>query len=554
LPAAVLLVSRRPTLLAPLADACAAAHLDVDVGDDAAHAVAVVAARDGASGGFVGVVVELGAVGDDVERLCSGVRALPGLGDVPIALIGPPGGPLATTNAAVAVGADAFFALPIEARRVVAKLLAYGGVAADGLAAIDAVLPLAEDEPVRRGPVFAHAATPDELLAALDDTTVVPAEETGEALPASGRVGGAGDVAALLWSASAARRSGTWTLLDDAGVRRTVALVAGRPTTIRSTAVEEQAAALLVRLGWCSPARIAAVEAGVGLPDTPVALCTALAQQGALLGHEQKPVARAVFSEQLAALVSVDSGAWQLRGVEPGEDPDGAGSNEPFEDADDCSVDGAVDDDGAFATLLAEAVRRRFDLHRLHAAVGGDGSILAPTRPPAPDEAEETPPWHGALLPDEHRVLASFDGERDIEAVAAAVGVHPRRVLQVAALGRVFGAVQVLRRAPAPGPDAIALQLAVARGLERERILDRLRRAREGDWFSLLSLAPDATTHAVRAAAAALRARFHPALAVERGVGDLRAALREINGAIDEAESILVDDEMRTAHRRRGRR
>jgi hypothetical protein len=120
-----------------------------------------------------------------------------------------------------------------------------------------------------------------------------------------------------------------------------------------------------------------------------------------------------------------------------------------------------------------------------------------------------------------------------------------------ALLGWVFGALQPLQRAPAATDDAQQERLTLARALERERVLDRLRRAREGDWFHLLSLAADANAHDVAAAARSLRARFDPARAVARGVGDLRGALREIVAAIDEAESVLLDDELRAAHRRR---
>ncbi|MBM4280119.1 MAG: hypothetical protein FJ137_04985 [Deltaproteobacteria bacterium] len=543
--AAVLLVSCRPSLLAPLVDACAAGGLDVDVADDAAAAAAAARGRGSRDDPFVGVVVDVDAVADLAEPLCEELRLIPGFGDAPIVFVGPAASPLSSTAAVVAVGGDAFFALPVEAWRVVGKVLAYGGAPPAALSAVSSVLPEEDPAPARSTPSFAHAATPDELLAALGDAAVVAPTDDDELLAAGAGTLTPGLAPALLWAAHAGARAGTLELLDDAGVRRAAVFVDGAPLTLRSTAPAEQAEAVLLRLGWSTSARLASARAARALPSssttTAEALSAALVQAGALLPEERAPVTAAILAEQLAAFVAVDTGAWQLRSAD-GDDA-GAGRG---------ATDGHADDGDAraLASRLAEAVRRRFDEPRLLAAAGGGDSVWTP-RVSVGLGDEPLPAWRAALRDDEGRALRCCDGTRTLEAVVDVAGVPPAVAATAVLLGWIFGALQPEHRGPAPGEEARRDRLAQARTLERERVLDRLRRAREGDWFHLLSLTADASAHEVAASARALRARFDPARAVARGVGDLRGALREIVAALDEAEAVLLDDELRAAHRRR---
>jgi hypothetical protein len=541
--AAVLLVSRRPALLEPLADTCALAGLDVDVADDAAAAAANARARASRDDAFVGVVVDVDAVGDFASSLCEELRLVPGLHDAPIVLLGSPEGPLSSTNAAVAAGGDAFFALPVEARWVVAKLLIYGGAPTTTLAPTSPVLPLPSRTTSARVPAFAAAATPDELLASLEDTAISEAVDgaRGEDSRLAARAGrvGPGDVAALLWAAHVGGHTGTFEFLDDVGVQRTCRLVRGATGAFRSGAPGEQPAAIVVRLGWTSAGRIAALRLPRGLPEDAFACCRILADAGAILPEERAPLAQAIVAEQLAAWVTIDSGTWQMRDEQ--------------DDSNEQRAPGLVDDE-ALPTLLAEALRRRFDHARLAAAVGGASTILAPCLTvSAHDDDQRGVRWRRALHADEARALSSFDGERNVDAVIDVAGVAAPVALRAALLGRVFGALEVVERGSTPSAEELASHRTAARTLERERVLERLARARGGDWFQLLSLTSDATAYDVTAAATALRARFDPARALARGVGDLRGALREIATAIDEAEALLVDDDVRETHRRRAR-
>ncbi len=578
MPAAVIVVSRRGFVVDPVRAVCQAHGLHVVVGVDAREALARARAYVGSGASPAGVIVDVeGAVfdggdgGDDpggdhdrgdagqIAELCGALRSVPGLAEVPIVLLGTHGSPLSSLHAALDAGADAFFALPVEAGRVVAKLLAYGAAPdADGgahpalaSALVPAAAPPAPDEP--RRPPFASAATPDELLAALESTDVVVGDyddddddDDDPLVAASGRCA-AGEVASLLWSLHVRRRSGVLELLDDAGVRRGCSFVDGVPTQVRSTVASEQPAAVLLRLGWVTAPRLAAAVGGAPPPPTLGALCTALVDAGGLLPEEQRDAARDALREQLGALVTLDDAAWQLREFDDDRADDDRADDDRADDdrADDdrAEQEHALPATAVFATMLVDTIRRRLDLPRLFAAVGGPKSVLVPV-----DRTERTDrgatmdvrAWQGALLEAETRALAAFDGARDLDAVVVDAGVERAVAWRAALLGRTFGALRTLHRAALPSPQGEHARRAREATIVRERVFDRLARARSADPLHLLSLTPDATPAEVAAAATALRARFDPARADVAGIGDLRDVLVEIVGAIDAAAASLL--------------
>jgi hypothetical protein len=549
--AAVIVVSRRNSLVAPLREAAFVVGLDVDVGRDPGEAAAIARIHGSADDPVVGVVVDVDDHGSVVAALCDELRLVPGLDDVPVVLLGAPHGPLSSTAVALDVGADAFFALPVDAGRVIAKLLASRALPAPPSLSLPTNLVPLPDTHADPAPAFVAAATPDELLAALESTDVTSVDgvpSAGDDADAGVDCGvvEAGGVASLLWAAHRRCHSGSIDFLDDAGGRRGCFFVDGALRRVHSTVAAERPDEILVRLGLVTPARLASALDGGRAPAGAGALCAQLAQAGALLPDERAVARRDVLLEQLAAVVLLDGAAWQRRDAMSGDD------DETGSDADDADNGGGGGDGGdsgdsgdggdgfGLGGLLVQALRRRFDLARLYAAVGGGQTVLAPVVDKDADRDEDTEDaggedWRDALHDDEALALAAFDGKRDVDAVVATSGLARPTVLRAALFGRTFGVLRHTYRAPAPSQERVhdeAMRTAV---LWRERVLDRLARARAGDPVRLLSLLPDATAQEVAAAAATLRARFDPARAGDRGIPELRDVLVEIVAAIDAA-------------------
>jgi hypothetical protein len=533
-PAAVIVVSRRATFVEPLRAACIAAGLDVDVGRAAGEAAAIARVHAGADEVVIGVVVDVDDVGLHVAPLCDELRLIAGLGGAPIVLLGAAGGPLSSMHAALDVGADAFFALPVETALVVAKLLAYRAMPLAGPLPTT-IVPRADvdvDDAPRApgfGPAFATAATPDELLAALESTDVVGRDDDVDDsdLDAVSGPCAPGGVAALLWAMHVRRRSGTLEFLDAGGVRRACTFVDGAPIRVRSTAAAERADTVLVRLGWATASRVAAA---LGAGDGPLslrALCTSLVDAGGLLPEERRDAVRDVLREQLGALVVLQDAAWQFRDVDDGDDDE--------------QEEGVAAGDHV-AALIIDVIRRRFDRARLYAAVGGPQSVLAPVdeRDDDDDDDDLDLVWRRALHPDEARALASFNGDRTVDDVVVDAGVVRDVALRAALLGRTFGVLRTVHRAQVPAVDSEEAGRARATATLRERVFDRLARARGGDPRHLLSVTTDATAVEIVAAATTLRARFDPARAEASGLGDLRDTLVEIVAAVDAAEANLL--------------
>jgi hypothetical protein len=549
----LLLLSRRAALVAPLRTAGTAAGLHVVVRHEPAAAQGIPDVS--------GIVVDVDALAGHraaAEVWCDALRAGPGRADVPIVFVGD-GSVVGSVADALAVGGDAFFALPVDAGRIVAKVLAYGAGALPPPPPREPLPPL-PIPPVTpsRTPAVAPAATPDELLAALEGAGALPAtDETDVHDDADDRASPAGfpatddgdprwtaghgacrpgEPAALLWDACARRLTGSLELLDDEGTRRGVVLTAGQPVAVRSTAPAEQPDAIVQRLGLVPTARLAALRARGPLPRRAGPLVTLLVDSGALMPEERADAVSAVLIEQLTAWVGGAGGAWQRR--------DGT-------DDDDNAIDVDLPRDGrnGVAGVLVEALRRRFPEVRLATVIGGLASVLRPAGRALPAAID------AVLDADERRAIAGCDGGCGLDQLVLRLGVPLPAVLRGALVGLVFGHL-VRDGGPATtDPRTITATLderrSRARLLHRERIEERLTLARGDDYFRLLSLPEDATAHEIVEAAARMRARFDPARAAERGVPELRTALVEIVDVVGEAEAALLDDEVRAAHARR---
>jgi preprotein translocase subunit Sec63 len=84
--------------------------------------------------------------------------------------------------------------------------------------------------------------------------------------------------------------------------------------------------------------------------------------------------------------------------------------------------------------------------------------------------------------------------------------------------------------------------------VDAERILERLRLAREADYFELLGVARDASRSEIRQAHTELGATFSDDALEESSRRRHARELRELRAALEEARDILIDDAMRSAY------
>jgi DNA-binding response OmpR family regulator len=561
----VILVSRQPAFIDPLRSTCDAAGLDLAVAEDAPAALEVArrlagmasgSATGGATGGAIGgVIVDVAAIDDLGSALCDELRAAPGAADAPIVFVGDGHGVIASLADALGVGGDAWFLLPVDARILVAKILAWRGESVPAIASA-----IIERRPVEGAfpRVIAAAATADQLLGALgehdsdDDNddddgvhgggappvhTPPPAPAVGGAprdhhddeapfAPDDGSCQGAAWLT-LLATARRRRASGVLSSIAADDTRRVCVLRDGRVVGLSSSAAREQAASILLRLGLLTAARHRALPPALS-SSTTAALCAHLEATGGLLSAERHAARRAVLLAQWLAFAASDGGRWSWRpGAHDGTDDV---VSEPGD---------ALDDDEA-----ARALRARLHDERLWALVGGPDTVLRRAATP-PDDA-------GAFLvrDDELRVLSHVDGARTLDDLIALVG-DQGAVLRAAVFGVASGALAVTTLGRAETADAREARRTRERALVRERVLDRLARARESDYFTFLSVDEDASFTEIVHAIAALRAHYDPAGPAMRGQGELRGALVEIRDVLADAEAVLCDDELRAAYRSR---
>ena len=182
------------------------------------------------------------------------------------------------------------------------------------------------------------------------------------------------------------------------------------------------------------------------------------------------------------------------------------------------------------AALIAGGVRGGASRGSLHAAVPDE---LRPRLAFAGPEALAAElRWPGAAA-----IAGRFDGRTSVGAlVAAAVADED----EIRGLVRVLG---LLGHLAPPVEDAEASLVA----LDRRRVRERLRLARETDYFALLGLPREATRAEVLRAHADLSATFGEALEPASRV-ELAEELEELRAALDEAREVLTDEALHSAY------
>ncbi len=138
-------------------------------------------------------------------------------------------------------------------------------------------------------------------------------------------------------------------------------------------------------------------------------------------------------------------------------------------------------------------------------------------------------------------MLAAMTGRRALDELAATPSWDAQTIYGFAYALWVIGEVEWLEAtASTPSMDPASV--------DSERIVDRLRIAREGDYFQLLGLTRDAVGSEVRRAHGMLKATFEDQALELRTLSDRARELAELRDALDEARDILVDDALRSAY------
>lgn len=234
-----------------------------------------------------------------------------------------------------------------------------------------------------------------------------------------------------------------------------------------------------------------------------------LTQAGLLKPHEAQEAVREPVRRIVAAILEAGTVAWALH---PGGRP---------------AV--AIELGVPLAALIAEAVRGAA-VERLRAAVADE--VRPRVGLAGPEELAAELRW-----PELAKIAGRFDGAATVgELVAAAVADEA----EIRAAVRVLGLFGHLAPADEAGEEGLL-------ALDRRRVRERLRLARETDYFALLGLPRGASRAEVRRAHADLTATFREGLEPASRV-ELAEELAELVAALDEARDVLTDEALYCAY------
>ena len=280
----------------------------------------------------------------------------------------------------------------------------------------------------------------------------------------------------------------------------------------RSNSDEDRFESYLLRNGKITRARYQRLRLdNIGHPRL---LAASLVEAGDLRSNESFPCVREHLVEVFCSLFEWEKGSYDIGREQLGEDE-------------------VIRLSSKAPALIAEAVRRKYDLARLTTILGPPGTLLGPS-----DESQISV---DSLELDsrERSVMRLFDSSRSIEDIIFSTGLGPNRVYQVAAILMLTGHIQTLMR------DHRGFDLDIANGVDARRIEARLIDVRNQDYFAVLGLRSNATEYEVeRAYRRALTEfsgdNFSPTLSQS-----YREALSEIRRVLDDAYEVLRDNRLR---------
>ncbi|HVI01864.1 MAG TPA: DUF4388 domain-containing protein, partial [Enhygromyxa sp.] len=348
----------------------------------------------------------------------------------------------------------------------------------------------------------------------------------------SGKLGLDLDVPALLWALHEQRFTGKLRLTRQR-IEKQIWLHDGEAVFARSTATSDRLVDGLLRRGvltrpqYETARRLAAKE--------PRRAGELLVDAGFLKARELDVLLRDHLARVIDSTFEWSDGAWS---TEPGDRTD-----EP------------IQLEVPMAALLLDGVRYRCDASeledRLTRRAGGRGPLVPRLRTGAQlgDDAsaalEKTLEELGEdyrLLPEEESWLRRFDGRHGVAALLAD-GADEQALFALLFTLELAGHVDLRER-----PEPLVASDRDPGALDGERILERLRLAREADYFELLGVGRDASRSEIRQAYVELSATFAEAAIEDASRRRHARELRELRSALEEARDILADDAMRSAY------
>jgi hypothetical protein len=217
------------------------------------------------------------------------------------------------------------------------------------------------------------------------------------------------------------------------------------------------------------------------------------------------------------------------------------------------SGDAAQDERIRLAThptaLLFEGIRRKMDLPRLRARVGGDETVIVPLK--RDDIASALA--EADLAAEERAAADLFDGRRTLAEVVATARIDATSVWQLAHALCALGLARAYEKGR-EGADTrvhtVAPSLAGAGdvAIDRERVLAKHAHVLEADYFQVLGVRRDASAFEIKRAWEAARRDYAPeafSAEVQRELGE---PLREIAAIVDEAFRVLRDGAVRVQY------
>jgi hypothetical protein len=271
-----------------------------------------------------------------------------------------------------------------------------------------------------------------------------------------------------------------------------------------------------------------------------------LVEMGLLKSSEIFPALRRSVEEIYWSLFGWDGGSYQIGPEQPPPDE-------------------RVRPSGHTWALILEGVRRKYSLERLLELVGPPEVVLTPTT--ALDRAL----GDANLSKAERSAAALFDGERSLSDVTLAMAESPGTALSEAALWALTWGLHAVGALRAGGGSEQAVRSASTlvsgpsfdrrqgarngettegdRTVDRERLLAKRAQIADCDYFSVLGVDRQASTHEIDRAWERLRGDFAPERFPSELRSELDGAFVEIREVLDEAHRVLRDDAMRRAYR-----
>ncbi|MEZ4270661.1 MAG: DUF4388 domain-containing protein [Myxococcota bacterium] len=192
-------------------------------------------------------------------------------------------------------------------------------------------------------------------------------------------------------------------------------------------------------------------------------------------------------------------------------------------------------------SIVVEGIRRKYLMERLMERVGAPSSLMARRA-----EAEIDINALG-LTPEEHYIVRLLDGTRSIEDLVFSSGLGAPRVYVVLAALLAMRKVEVLVR----GIEGVA-QDGTSTGdqIDTARIKEKSQHVRKVDYFQILGVSRTATPYEIDRAYEHNLKEFSPQRFSEKVRRELTGELLEIEGVLQDARQVLLNEHLRESYAR----